>query len=288
MNRNIAVIAIVLVLSLIANAQNVAVSMISPISGSTLTSTSVTFSWPAGAAGITGYGLNVGTTGVGSADLVNIGPLSGTSVTVKVPANGVTLYVRLWTEALGSTIPYAYKDFTYTESSTETLTGMTCSASLSSTGIASCTITISPAAPVGGFPVTLSSGSAITVPPTVTVLAGATTATFPVATNPITVSAQIGAVTKTATISLTAVVTSYSVNLTWKAPTASSDSVVSYNVLRALNSSTYVQINTKPVTILAFTDGAVTPGATYDYVVQSVDANGLTSSQSNMVVESIP
>jgi DNA-binding beta-propeller fold protein YncE len=52
----------------------------SPTAGSTLTSASTTFTWNAGPAGTTGYGLNIGTTGVGSAGhLVNIGPLSGTS-----------------------------------------------------------------------------------------------------------------------------------------------------------------------------------------------------------------
>jgi len=85
----------------------------SPTPGGTLTSASTTFTWSAGSAGTTGYGLNVGTTGVGSADLVNIGPLSGTSVTVTLPTNGVTIYVRLWTILNGTT--YLYNDYTYTE-----------------------------------------------------------------------------------------------------------------------------------------------------------------------------
>jgi hypothetical protein len=62
----------------------------SPTAGSTLTSASTTFTWNAGPAGTTGYGLNIGTTGVGSANLVNIGPISGTSVTVSLPTNGTT------------------------------------------------------------------------------------------------------------------------------------------------------------------------------------------------------
>ncbi|MGO9796580.1 MAG: hypothetical protein ACLPLZ_10865 [Terracidiphilus sp.] len=88
-------------------------SMASPTPGSTLTSASTTFTWNAGPAGTTGYGLNIGTTGVGSADLVNIGPLSGTSATVTLPTNGTTIYVRLWTELSGPT--YLYNDYTYTE-----------------------------------------------------------------------------------------------------------------------------------------------------------------------------
>jgi hypothetical protein len=84
----------------------------SPTSGSTLTSASTTFTWNAGPAGTT-YGLNIGTTGVGSADLVNIGPLSGTSTTVTLPTNGTKIYVRLWTIFNGTT--HVYNDYTYTE-----------------------------------------------------------------------------------------------------------------------------------------------------------------------------
>ncbi|MGA3100906.1 MAG: IPT/TIG domain-containing protein [Terracidiphilus sp.] len=84
----------------------------SPAPGSTLTSASTTFTWNAGPAGTTGYGLNVGTS-PGGANLVNIGPLSGTSVTVNLPTNGTTIYVRLWTILNGST--YLYNDYTYTE-----------------------------------------------------------------------------------------------------------------------------------------------------------------------------
>ena len=90
-----------------------AAAIISPTPGTTLTSASTTFTWNPGPAGTTGYGLNVGTTGVGSADLVNIGPLSGTSVTVNLPTNGTTIYVRLWTELSGPT--YLSNDYTYTE-----------------------------------------------------------------------------------------------------------------------------------------------------------------------------
>ena len=84
----------------------------SPTPGSTLTAASTTFTWNAGSAGTTGYGLNVGTT-PGGADLVNIGPLAGTSVMVNLPTNGATIYVRLWTEFSGAT--YLYNDYTYTE-----------------------------------------------------------------------------------------------------------------------------------------------------------------------------
>ena len=88
----------------------------SPAPGGTLTSASITFTWNAGPAGTTGYGLNVGTS-LGGANLVNIGPLSGTSVTVKLPTNGTAIYVRLWTELSGNI--YLYNDYTYTEAPAE-------------------------------------------------------------------------------------------------------------------------------------------------------------------------
>ena len=84
----------------------------SPAPGSTLTSASTTFTWNAGPAGTTGYGLNVGTS-LGGANLVNIYPLSGTSTTVTLPTNGTKIYVRLWTVLNGTT--FLYNDYTYTE-----------------------------------------------------------------------------------------------------------------------------------------------------------------------------
>jgi len=86
----------------------------SPTPGSTLTGASTTFTWNAGPAGTTGYYLWVGTS-LGAADLVNIGPLSGTSATVNLPTNGATVYVRLWTVINGTTLlsnNYTYTEFT--------------------------------------------------------------------------------------------------------------------------------------------------------------------------------
>jgi kumamolisin len=109
-----------------------AATIASPSPGTTLTSASTTFTWNAGPAGTTGYGLNVGTTGVGSANLVNIGPLSGTSVTVSLPTNGTLIYVRLWTILNGTT--YLSNDYTYTEftQSASAITGPTPGSTLTS------------------------------------------------------------------------------------------------------------------------------------------------------------
>ncbi|MGB7267025.1 MAG: Ig-like domain-containing protein [Terracidiphilus sp.] len=85
----------------------------SPAPNSTLTSASTTFNWSAGSGGVTGYYLWVGTS-PGTANLINMGPLSGTSATVNLPTSGATIYVRLWTVLNGST--FLYNDYTFTES----------------------------------------------------------------------------------------------------------------------------------------------------------------------------
>ncbi len=88
-----------------------AAAIVSPTPGSTLTAASTTFTWNAGPSGTTGYYLWVGTSPA-PLNLVNIGPLPGTSATVNLPTNGSTISVRLWTVINGCT--YFYNDYTYT------------------------------------------------------------------------------------------------------------------------------------------------------------------------------
>ena len=59
-----------------------------------------------------GYYLWVGTS-AGTANLVNIGPLSGTSATVTLPTNGATIYVELWTKFNSGA--FLSNSYTYTE-----------------------------------------------------------------------------------------------------------------------------------------------------------------------------
>jgi hypothetical protein len=88
--------------------------MISPAAGSTLAS-SQTFTWNPGA-GPTLFELKLGTGGpVGgplSKDLYNGSPISGTSVTVNIPANGVTVFASLVYRLNGTQnwISYTYKE----------------------------------------------------------------------------------------------------------------------------------------------------------------------------------
>ena len=89
-----------------------AAAITGPTPGSTLTGASTTFTWTAGAGGVTGYYLHVGTR-PGAADLVNIGPLSGTTATVNLPTNGANIYVQLYTNFSGGS--QLSNSYTYTE-----------------------------------------------------------------------------------------------------------------------------------------------------------------------------
>jgi prolyl oligopeptidase PreP (S9A serine peptidase family) len=86
----------------------------SPTPGTTLSGSSVTFSW-AGGSGPSEYRLLVGTSGVGSDNLYYSGVTTATSETVTVPTNGTKLYVRLYQMINGV---WQSSDYTYTESGT--------------------------------------------------------------------------------------------------------------------------------------------------------------------------
>jgi fibronectin type 3 domain-containing protein len=93
------------------------------------------------------------------------------------------------------------------------------------------------------------------------------------------------------TLTGTGEATSYEVNLTWDAPSSSSDPVAGYNVYRSPSGGTsYQQLNTTvlPMTPTTYVDTTVQAGQTYDYIVESVDASGVTSAPSNMASAPIP
>ncbi len=92
-------------------------AMITPVAGSKLAGTSVTFTWSAGVA-VTGYQLQVGTTGVGASNVYASGIITATTTaTVTVPANALPVYVRLFSRINGV---WSYVDYTYTEAGTPT------------------------------------------------------------------------------------------------------------------------------------------------------------------------
>jgi len=82
--------------------------MLSPVPGSTFTSSSVTFSWSAGSA--TAYFLFVGSSLYG-ADIYNSGQVTVHSKTVNnIPTDGRTIYVTLGSKVNGS---WTFKSYTY-------------------------------------------------------------------------------------------------------------------------------------------------------------------------------
>jgi hypothetical protein len=79
-----------------ATSASMAAALTSPAPGSTLTGSTVTFSWTP-ATGATTYALNLGSTGAGSSNLYNSGHITATSATATgLPANGETIYAELW------------------------------------------------------------------------------------------------------------------------------------------------------------------------------------------------
>lgn len=79
-------------------------ALTSPVPGSTLTGSTVTFGWSA-AAGASAYSLWLGSTGVGSHNLYDSGEITGTSATVDtLPTNGTTIYARIFTNYNGVTV----------------------------------------------------------------------------------------------------------------------------------------------------------------------------------------
>jgi hypothetical protein len=85
--------------------------MLSPAPGSVLAGSSVTFAWTS-ETGSAGYWLFLGTTGVGSKNLYDSGEQKATSATFNgLPANGVTIYARVYTSYNGILV---YNDYIYT------------------------------------------------------------------------------------------------------------------------------------------------------------------------------
>ena len=77
----------------------------------------------------------------------------------------------------------------------------------------------------------------------------------------------------------------YSVSLTWNASTSS---VVGYNVYRGTSPGAYSKINTTVDPNTAYTDSAVTAGATYYYAATAVNPSGEESGYSTPVQVTIP
>jgi Abnormal spindle-like microcephaly-assoc'd, ASPM-SPD-2-Hydin len=170
-------------------------------------------------------------------------------------------------------------------------TTATQSVTLSSTGTGTVTVTAATVLGTGfsisgsSFPLILSTGQTATIDvefdPTVAQTdSGTLTVASTSLTSPLTVVSLSG----------TGVAISYEVDLSWDAPASSADPVAGYNVYRSPSGvSTYVQLNTSAVTQTTYVDtNNILDGQSYNYIVESVDAEGVTSSPSNVAVVPIP
>ncbi len=170
-------------------------SMISPVQGSTLPGSTVTFSWTADSA-VTQYQLWVGSTA--GADNLGLCAVTGTTCRMAgLPTNGSTVYASLDWEIGGT---WSQANYTYNAaSSTPTLTGLNCTSStMTAAGTDNCTVTLNTAAASGGLSVSLSSNnSSVTVPASVSVAAGATSASFAAAVSSVS-TAQTATLTASA------------------------------------------------------------------------------------------
>ena len=82
---------------------------------------------------------------------------------------------------------------------------------------------------------------------------------------------------------------SYQVDLAWTAPASSSDPPASYSVLRANEGSIdFVEGDSVSASETTAIDTTMPPGATYDYEVESVDAQDNLSVPSNVISIAIP
>jgi len=171
-----------------------------------------------------------------------------------------------------------------------TLTGPAteaCSVSLSGTATSPIVVTLK------------SSNSAVQVPSAVTVATGATTAGFSAtvaavsSTQSVTLTASAGGVSKSEVVQVQGSgaqsSTQHQVQLNWDAPVDSTDPIVGYRVYRMkAGGATYASLSSSLASQTSYTDATVQSGFSYDYVVTSVDGNGVESAYSNPTTITIP
>jgi hypothetical protein len=135
----------------------------------------------------------------------------------------------------------------------------------------------------GGFPVTLNPTQTLTLQlqfkPT---LAGAVNEHITISSN------STSGSTAAVALSGTGTAVAHEVDLSWNAPTNSLDPVEGYNIYRSTGSGSLVLMNSSPDSSVVYVDSTVVSGATYSYVVKSVDSSSVESVASNQVTVTIP
>jgi hypothetical protein len=98
-------------------------SLTTPAPGSTLSGSTATFAWSNPGNAATRFVLRLGTTGLGSSDVLSGAADTATSMQVSgIPANGAKLYATLWYYLNGE---WQYTDAIYTEAGTPTVPTLT-------------------------------------------------------------------------------------------------------------------------------------------------------------------
>jgi hypothetical protein len=135
----------------------------------------------------------------------------------------------------------------------------------------------------GGFPVTIDPTKTLVLQlqfkPTT---AGALTGQLTISSNSTTGS------TAAVVLSGTGATVSHEVDLSWNAPISSPDPVAGYNIYRLTGSGSFVLTNSSRDSSVTYVDNLVVSGATYSYVVRSVDSSGVESIASNQITVTIP
>jgi len=161
----------------------------------------------------------------------------------------------------------------------------TCSVSLNTTASGQTVVTLS------------SNNKALQSPASVNIAAGSTSATFTVTASALTTSQQATLTASANGSSLTDVIqletataeAQHAVQLSWNAPNPTSDPVVGYHVYRATSGgSDYVLLAPEPDTKTNYDDTTVKSGTTYQYIVKSVDSDGVESAASNSTSVTVP
>ena len=231
-------------------------------------------------AGETNVGFNVTASAVSSTQ----------KATLTATADGVSQMDAITLSPAGSTTPPPVATLNKISCATQTLTGPTtdsCSVYLNAAATSQTVVTLS------------SSNNALTVPASATVPAGSSSATFSATASAVTsavkatLTATAGSVSQTDVIQLDTAAaqpsTQHEVQLNWDAPTPTSDPVVGYNVYRATSgTSNYALVSSSPDTLTSYDDSTVTSGVTYNYVVKSVDSEGVESAPSNSTSVTVP
>lgn len=171
-------------------------ALTSPTPGSTLPGSTVSFSWSPASGTVLQYQLWVGT----RAGSDNLGLCAGRITSCQLtglPTNGTTVHVMLTWDIGNNRWDSTYYTFS-AASPVASVRGLSCaSGSLAGAATDACTVTLTSAAKSGGLKLNLtSSNTAVTVPGSVTVPSGATSAGF-TATAAAVTAAQTAALTAT-------------------------------------------------------------------------------------------